>query len=90
MRDTKSILTHLISALVSDEYYKRTMVVFDIIVDQDRDPRIELFAHEVGEEGEIKKRVHRVEPSPVLDVDVASPPSIYRLPERPWLLERAV
>lgn len=38
--------THLISTLVSDKDYERTVVLLDIIVDEDWDAGIKLLAHE--------------------------------------------
>ena len=38
--------THLISTLVSDKDYEGTVVLLDIIVDEDWDAGVELLAHE--------------------------------------------
>ena len=40
--------THLVPALVSNKHYERTVVLFDIVVDEDGDARVELLAHERG------------------------------------------
>jgi hypothetical protein len=37
--------THLVSTFVSHQNYKRAMVLFNIIVDEDRNARVELLSH---------------------------------------------
>ena len=37
--------THLIPSLVPNQNYKRTMIFLNIIVDENRDPRIKLLPH---------------------------------------------
>ena len=36
---------YLVSAFVSNKHYERTMVLLDIVVDEDRDSGIQLFPH---------------------------------------------
>jgi hypothetical protein len=36
---------HLISPLVTDEDYERTMILFDTIVDENWDTLVKLFSH---------------------------------------------
>lgn len=37
--------THLVPSLVSDEDYERPVVLLDIVVNEDRYPRVELLSH---------------------------------------------
>lgn len=39
------VATYLVATLVANEHYERAMILLDIVVDEDWNPRVKLFSH---------------------------------------------